>query len=386
MKIIIVGAGFAGLAALGKINELISPSDVIDVQIFDKNLYTTIVPALPDYIGNNFENTMLAVNYHYIIPNGVRFVNRQVDAIDLDASTITAGDESFAYDYLLMSAGSTTNFFGFDQHRESVYKLDAFNDAKRIKSDFKQYVLDRANPHVVIVGAGYTGIELAFNMIIYAQSLGKKIRVSLVEIQDKIMGMLTDSQRSYVQRYLNEYNIDVHTTTQVEQFDGKNVRLKSGCSDNDVFFCWTAGTKISLYSINGTYDALKDGRIKVSDTLQVSGYPTVFVAGDCAAVEHSGNYLRKAVNFSIYSGKAAGRNIVMHMDKKKLEPFQPFDLGWILPLRVTSVGKLFSRIPVHGPIGMRLHYLMCGMRNYTLENKRKFISIATTFSKKELNG
>ncbi len=381
MRVIIVGAGFAGISAVRRLLSAGSPN--ISVQLFEPNDYTTILPALPDYIGSDFDSSLIKIPISQLIPCGVCHIKNRVEAIYLKERKIISGADSYTYDYLVIAAGSTTNFFGFDRHLDLVYTLSSYNEAQRLKNAFEIYLETNKKPHVVIVGAGYTGIELAFNLIVRANETGKKIDVSLVETQDKIMAPLSVPQRSYVEKLLVRYGIKTYTGTRIVSFDGTTVSLATGELLDNVFLCWTAGTKMAVPSIVGKYDSLPDGRIKIGASLSIPEYPEVFVAGDCAAVAHKGNWLRKAVNFSIYSGITAATNVVNSIRNQPLVPFRPVDLGWILPLRVTSVGKLLGRIPVRGKIGMRMHYMMCGLRNYTLENKKAFLYKSLTFTQKE---
>jgi len=123
-------------------------------------------------------------------------------------------------------------------------------------------------------------------------------------------------------------------------------------------------------------ERLTDGRIKVSRDLQVPAHPEVFACGDAAAMEHRGGYLRKAVNFAFYSGLRAGKNAAAFLLEHKMKPFRPVDLGWVIPLVDDSVGRIMGGLPVWGRTGLRLHYFMCGYRNFSGRNMRAFIRMA----------
>ena len=63
---------------------------------------------------------------------------------------------------------------------------------------------------------------------------------------------------------------------------------------------------------------------------------------------------------------------------KKLSPFRPLDAGWVLPLHYYSVGRIFGKIKINGEMGLRLHYLMCGIRNYSIKNLIYFLKRSIT--------
>jgi len=128
--------------------------------------------------------------------------------------------------------------------------------------------------------------------------------------------------------------------------------------------------------IKGKVGRLSDGRLKVNRDLSLPGYPGVFAAGDAAAFEHRGVFLRKAVNFAWYEGKRAGKNILRRRRGKKTTPFRPFDAGWVLPLRLTGIGHLFGHLWIQGRTALFLHYFMCGFRNYRFTNFIGFARLA----------
>ena len=108
----------------------------------------------------------------------------------------------------------------------------------------------------------------------------------------------------------------------------------------------------------------RDGRIMTNEYLQIPEYPLLFAAGDAAALTRDGQQLRRAVNFSYYSGRVAGRNAVAQRAGRALKPFRAVDLGWVIPLGTESSGRIFGGIPVGGKLGLRMHYFMNGFRHF----------------------
>ena len=81
-----------------------------------------------------------------------------------------------------------------------------------------------------------------------------------------------------------------------------------------------------------------------------------------------GAVLRKAVNFAFYGGRHAGKNIARRLRGRSTRAFRAVDLGWIVPFRVTSVGRLPGGVWLRGGLGVRIHFLMCGLRNFSWTN------------------
>lgn len=369
-KTVIVGGGFAGRQACLALRKTRT-----ELMLLDPRSSTVMLPALPDLAGGWLDETLLDSPFNTLLPKRVRHVRKTVTSIDLDTKTLVADGETIAFDYLLIAAGSVTDFHGFDQHRERIYHLDSLEAARRIRDDFGAYLLKGKKPHVVMAGGGYTGLELAMSLYYCARTAGKPCRVTVVDPGKELLPFLPEPKRQYIKAFLIRSGITFMPETRVTGFDGENVTAGDRMFEN-VFFCWAGGSTFAVPEIKGAVERLRDGRIKVNPDLSIPGYPQIFAAGDAAAVEEAGQILRKAINFAWYAGKRAGKNMARQMRGKATKPFRPFDAGWVIPLHGDSVGQLFSRIWINGTIGLRLHYFMCGVRNTSLAKFSGFIRIA----------
>ncbi|MBD3343763.1 MAG: NAD(P)-binding protein [Chitinivibrionales bacterium] len=371
MRIVIIGGGFAGRAAAHSLRKLGRYHRIL---LFDRHPYTTMIPALPDFAGGKLEESMLKGTLRKRTPGAISFVNRAVDHINLDSHTVTSGSEHWKYDKLIMACGSKTDFHGFSPSGGTVYPLDSLPASAQIRRDFPAYLQKKgAQSHLIISGGGYNGLELGCSLKRMAEQKGGHCRVTIVEMLDKILAFLPAHLHRHVMAFIDRAGIEVMTGTKIDEYDGAQVTLSNGTQIKDPFMCWTAGTKFAVDNVSAVNASrLKDGRFKVESTLQVKSYPDVYAAGDAAAIKKGSSYLRKAVNFSLYSGSMAGKNCAAELTDNPQKPFYPLDPGWIIPMCKTSVGKIFGIIPVSGVTGLRLHYFMCGYRNYSLFNFLKF--------------
>jgi NADH dehydrogenase len=364
-KIIIAGAGFAGISAANSVKRTLSSE--CQVTVFDKNEYTTMLPSLPDVSGGVIDRAMSTGDIRGLLPPGTELVKEEIKRIDLDAQNVSADKGEYNYDYLLISAGSVTEFFGFKDNKQDIYTLDSLQSALKIKQEFARYLDVTERPVVVISGAGFTGLEAACALREYSKGRSKDVDMVLVEKTSRVLGSLPEKISGYVETLISGLGFKVVRNSSVKSFNGKDVELTGGEVFKNAFFVWTAGTRISIEHISGEFKSLNDGRIIADEFLRVPGYENVFVAGDCAAIKNGNGYLRKAVNFAVYSGKSAGKNIALSIMGKKLEKFKPVDLGWVIPLYPSSVGNVMG-VTVKGKLGLMLHYFMCGYRNYSFKN------------------
>ncbi len=374
MKIIVIGAGFAGCAAIGKLKKL---KGLHQLLLFDKNSYTTMIPSLPDLAGGKFPDDMLREEISRFIPEWVILKNEKIPAVDLDNKTVISDKTSYQYDYLIIATGSVTNFYGFAKQLSKIYKIDCLDDARRTRDDFIDYLAKNPkNCHVVISGAGYTGLELACSLRYLAERKGRNMPITIVEMAEDILFFLNHREKIYIKNYLNASGIRVMFKSRITDFDGQNVMINNEIIIKNVFLSWTAGSKFAIENVVGDVERISDGRIVVNQFLQLLNYPGVFAAGDSAAIKYKNTFLRKAVNFALGSGRQAGENLVRLINRKRMIKYKPVDLGWVIPLQEISMGRILNKIPVKGKLGLRLHYLFSGYFNYNLRNFLAYLKVA----------
>ncbi|MFO7822039.1 MAG: FAD-dependent oxidoreductase [Lentisphaeria bacterium] len=375
-NIVILGGGFAGRGAAEILAKSIRKErQLVEITLIDRHSYTTMLPALPDVAGTRIPPGYLTEEVVDLISADIKFLQASVRHVDLTRQVVTMDRQKIGYDYLIIATGSTAEFFGFDQNLDSVYKLASLEDAERIGREFPDYLRRAENPTAVVAGGGYTGLELACNLRYAAHKFGGGCDIAVVELADQILPNMSTTIRAYIEKRCAERNINLLTGRSVSKFDGTDIELSDGTVLKDAFLCWSTGTKFEL-PVEGEQESLKDGRIIVDSTLQIPQYPGVFAAGDAAAMNFGGGYLRKAVNFSLYSGQHAARNISRLLDGRAASPFKPIDLGWVIPFCNAGAGKMFSRFTVKGRFPLALHYFMCGYRNYNTANRLHFLKMA----------
>ena len=377
-RTVIIGAGFAGRQAC----RALARADT-ELLLLDPNDYTVMLPALPDLAGGWVPEPILHRPLNELLPANVRHIQEKADTIDLDHQTVTTtAGNSLSFDHLLICGGSVVDFHDFNQHLDSIFQLDSLESALRIRDAFPQYLAQAQAPHLVIAGGGYTGLELAASLLFHSIRNGTPCRVTVADPSDKVLPFLSKTEHRRITSFLDQSGIDILYRSKVTAFDGTNVHVDETVIP-DAFFCWAGGSKLSIPAIKGEVSQLRDGRLTVSPDLSLPSHPNVFAAGDSAAFIDRGNPLRKAINFAWYEGARAGKNIAARIQGRPTKPFRPIDPGWVIPLHDQSTGNLFSHLTVYGTLGLRLHYFMCGLRNFSLTNFLQFTKISLTLFEKE---
>ncbi|MGM0443206.1 MAG: NAD(P)/FAD-dependent oxidoreductase [Fibrobacterota bacterium] len=365
MDIVICGGNFAGRAALRRLKSL---KDSHRITLIDRVSHATMIPSLPDAAAGTVKDELIYAD-HGALLKGVQLQQDTIQRIDPARNRIIGSTREYAYDYCICATGSAALQLPVDMGDITVHQLISLNDALRIRSAFAEYCRINAAPHLVIIGGGYTGCELA------GVFGGGDVPVTMVDMGEKIIPFLDEGERKKIEGELDRLGIDRRMKTAVDGADGKDLLLSSGERIAAPFVISAAGT-VSSVEFPDEIGRERDGRIQVEPSLQMPGYANLFVCGDAAALrDPAGNLLRKAVNFSKMSGARAGDNCRRCVEGNALRSFRAVDPGWVIPVGKQSVGRLFGRVKISGKPGILLHYCMSGLQNFSLKNFFGFLGI-----------
>ena len=322
-----------------------------------------MVPALPDLLSGRVSRVAMARPLEEIFNESVVLSRETVLRVDMHAQTVETEAETVHYDALVLAHGSTPTSFPGILADHTVYTVNTLPAAGAFREAVADALRSGNTPHVVIVGAGYTGLETAI-AVRHGTSTSTAPWVTVVDMAADILPMLSESGRERVRAYITDEGIDLRTGTGIGSADANSLTLTDGTRITSPIICWAAGMRATPIELSGDVETSRDGRIETNAFLQVPRHPAVFVAGDAAALRKNGEIVRRAVNFAYYSGRRAGANAAALVSGRRLRTFTPVDLGWVIPLGSMSVGSIFGGIPVGGALGLRLHYIMSGFRHF----------------------
>ncbi len=321
-RVVIVGAGFAGLnaaKALKKADVEITIVDRRNFHLFQPLLYQVAMAALnPSDIAYPIRSVFKKQ------ANVARVLLGEVTEIDLDGRSVIAGGEKVPYDFLIVATGATHSYFGNDDWEPMAPGLKTVEDAltirARVLSAFERAEADPDDADrlltFVVVGAGPTGVELAGALQeIAVHSIAReefdrvdpsRARVILVEGTDRVLPPYPESLSASARTQLEELGVEVKTDCLVSDIDERGVTLSTGERIEAGTVLWAAGVQASrLGSMLAEVD--RAGRVAVEPDLSVPGRPEVFVVGDLAAVDGVPGVAPAAMQMGRHAGRIIAR-------------------------------------------------------------------------------
>lgn len=358
-RVVIVGAGFAGLFAARELAG--GPCDVL---IIDRNNAHTFLPLLYQVATAAVESEHIAAPVRGIIramgrkAANLDFLMAEVRSVDFARRELLAqgqdGEElRLGYDYLLLAPGSVTNTFGVPGADEHAYSLKNLEEAVRLRNHILRsfeaaaWTADagaRLNRLCfVVVGGGPTGVELAGAM---AELMTGALRrdfprlglnrpcVSLLEAGDGLLPGFPQSLRDYARTKLTSMGVDVRLGAQVSRVGPQGAELKDGGTIPAATVVWTAGVKGEPLAARLGLPQAPNGQSLARPTLQSLEHDAVFLAGDICRAEHEGRPLPMFAPPAIQEGRHAARNILRLLRGGQPQPFKYFDKGMM-----ATIGK-----------------------------------------------
>ena len=365
--IVVIGAGFAGLEAVRVFSRHRKILEGRRIILVDAKRTFDFLPILPDLVGGRIVRDHAVLDAaEYLERLGVNFENGEVASVDLAAREVRLKDgHALGYEYLLVCCGSVTNFYGSADMEKHALKLDSADDAAMIQNTVVTYPQKR----FLIVGGGYTGIEIATNIARSLRRRGtKKYGIHVVERQEDILMALPEWMRDYCRINLCRLRIQIHSGVSISQLAENSVTLSNGLRIDDCLLIWAAGVQTPGFVRRLPCEQDSQGRLKVDRTLSFA--EGAFAAGDAAAFVKKGRALRMAVQFSLNEGHLAAENVLrLCAGRKKLKMYRPVDMGYLVPMANFCACGTVLRVPVRGLAGWLLHYAMCIYRSLTLRHR-----------------
>ncbi|SOE19811.1 NADH dehydrogenase [Spirosomataceae bacterium TFI 002] len=344
-RIVIVGAGFGGLALAQKLCKF-----DFQVVLIDKNNYHQFQPLFYQVAMAGLEPSSIAFPIRKVFqdkPN-VHVRITTVNSIDTNRQCLHTEIGIVNYDYMVLAMGAGTNFYGNKNIEEKALGMKTISEAiylrNRILQNFEE-ALSNPDPEavkglmtVVVVGGGPTGVEVSGTLaemkkIIlpkdYPELDFENMRIILYQSSKGVLPTMSDEAGAKGKEYLEDLGVEVIIGERISEFDGQYATTNKGNKIRTNNLVWAAGIKPN--KIEGLSDESysRSGRLIVNEYNKLKSYPNIFAIGDLAEMtskEFPDGHPQVAQP-AIQQGELLAKNLRKLIQGENLEPFVYKDLG-----------------------------------------------------------
>lgn len=350
-KIIIIGAGFAGLRLARKL-----ANSTVNVLVIDKNNHHQFQPLFYQVAAANIEPSAISFPLRKVFQNtdNVRIRVAEVLSINPEAKVVNTSIGEFKYDMLVIATGATTNFFGNEAVERCAFPMKSTVEAVKLR----QHILENfeeatyANEerrkslfNIIIAGGGATGVELAGSLAEMKKNILPRdypdfdhqlVNIILVEGGDATLSPMSKASQEKSKSYLESMGVKILLNTRVKSYDGTAVELSDGQLLVSNTLIWAAGIKGNIISGLEAATIERGNRFKVDRNCQVTGYTDVYAIGDIATMqtEKYPNGHPQVANVAISQGKYLATNFLNNVTATTFKPYEYDDKG-----SMATVGK-----------------------------------------------
>ena len=352
-KVLILGAGFAGLTAARNL------ASHAEVTLVDRHNFQTFLPLLyqvstaglaADHVAHPIRSALRKNKVEFRMGSPIS-IDHKNKSVKLDSS------ENLQFDYLIVALGSATNDFGIPGVKENTLGMKSVTEALKIRSDIMRHFEDlcRFNDpedfNISVIGGGPTGVEMAgaiaelINGPLKSdnQSAASHIKVRIIEAGPRLLPSFSEKLSAKTKSDLEKLGVTVLLNAPVKQVNPEKILLASGAHLVSGLNVWTAGVtgEPAMKSLNLPNEA---GRISVSDSLQVKDYPYIFAIGDIAGLKDiNGRYLPMVAPVAMQQARYVAKNLARLHKGESLPKFSYLDKG-----SMATIGRHKAVVEVKG--------------------------------------
>ncbi len=362
-KILVLGAGYAGLSTVAKLQKTIGVQEA-DVTLINKNEYHYESTWLHETAAGsmNWEDGVYPIAK--VVDNmKTRFIPAEVTKINRDEQTVETTQGVFEFDTLIVALGFESESFGIkgmDEFATTIVSPQtAVATREEIEKNFINYKTskDPKDLSILVGGAGFTGVEFLGELVETLPVLCKThgidyndVKITCVEAMPSMLPMFSDELTQYAVDFLESRGVEFMLGTAITAANENGFVVK--VNDEEVQLeassvVWTAGVRGSRL-MEESFEGVKRGRIVVKEDLTIDGYPNIFAIGDVAAVmngtgENARPYPTTA-QIAMQLGEHTAKNIKLQLNGEKTEPFAYDDKGTVCSLGANDgIGVVFGR-------------------------------------------
>ncbi len=340
-RILILGGGFGGVATARKLAKDMPENS--SIQMVSMKNYLEYYPALYRMITSS-SPIEVCVPLYEMLPERVAVDIDEIIEIDVvEKHAIGKSGSKYFYDTLIVAMGSETAYFGIESLKTMALGFRSASEAIKLKNHLAHLFASHSHQdknelvshyHIVVVGGGPTGVEVAGDMVAHMRSLAKihqtdpsLVTVDLIEANNRLLSMMSEDVSDRVMARLRTLGVNIFLNRQLVKNDIEEVFLKDMTLETKTLI-WTAGTQLNSVCTNTKGFTFTDRkRIAVNEYMEAVGLSDVYIIGDAAGTKYSG-----LAQTAIYDGKYVAKTVVGKAKNKKIEKYKEKPVAFSIPV------------------------------------------------------
>ena len=407
-KIVILGAGYAGVEAAKVLNKRFKNDDSVQITLIDRNPYHTLLTELHEIAGHRTHKESVMVDLYQVFKaTKVELVTDEIIKVDQEKQLLISERASYEYDYLILGVGSEPAFFGVPGVQEYGFTIWSLKDALKIRHHIEgvfRKAREEKDPEerkrlltIIVAGSGFTGVEVVgelmeWKKLLCAQHDIPESEVSLynIEAMPNILPILKPNLQEKAKRFMEKNGVKVMTGSPIVKATEDSIELKDGTQIKTATLIWTCGVQGNSFNMQTGFTEGKRNRVQVNDYLQTVDKENIYAVGDNAYYEINGKPIPQIVETAIQSGACAAKNIIADIEKKEKQKFELKTHGFMVSvgshycvaeLMGVQLSGFFAMMMKHlvnmhylwGVGGLRLVWNYLRHEFFHMEDRRSFV-------------
>jgi NADH dehydrogenase len=366
-RIVIVGGGFGGLKLANALRKT-----GMQVVLVDKNNFHQFPPLIYQVASSGIEPSSISFPFRKIFRKRKNFYFRMAEARSIfpDRKILQTSIGKIEYDYLVLAAGTTTNFFGNKHLEEEAMPMKTLSEAMGLRNallgNLERSITCATDQernelqNIVIVGGGATGVEIAGVLsemkkyvlpADYPDMDSSQLNIFLIEAAGRLLGGMSPESSAAAEQFLRNMGINVCLHKKVTDYRDHKVIFEDGMEIPTRTFIWVSGVRAVGIGNMPSECIGRGGRLKVDAYNRVEGLQDVFAIGDQCIMTADKDYPNghpQLAQVAIQQGKLLAANLKRMEKKKPLKPFRYKNLGSMATVGRNRAVAEFKKVKTQG--------------------------------------
>jgi NADH dehydrogenase len=388
-KILVIGAGFAGIKATKTLSKKLKTD--AEITLIDKNSYHTMMTQLHEVAAGRVPFTNAQYDLHKLFGHrkNVQILTDEVVGLDEASKMLTTkASGTLSYDYVIVAIGGEPNDFGVPGVKENAFTLWSMADALKIKRHLEEVVEKAAIEHdedkrkamlnFVVAGSGFTGIEMVGELIDWRSVVARdykldesEITLNVVEMMPTILNTLDRPDADKVVKYLGKKKVNLLLNQTITEVAADHIKIKDGADIPTHTLIWTTGVQGNTQATSyGLAETERGHRLTANAYMEAQGFEGqgIYVAGDVSGFieEATGRPTPQIVEAAEQTGHTAAANIIAEIKGGDKHQFVGNYQGTMVSVGSKwGVASLMGKLHLSGFFAMAVKHLIYIL--YTLQ-------------------